>query len=176
MGASYPIIHSGFRCRRPDPDAHQCLLVVGWHRATARTADLRPPPSMRKFQRVFNLPASPSRWTLVQYGTGPMGRTGYAWEVSSKLFGRACAHRLTPHYLRCCCAAQPGSHSLMWRIFRCGIMRAATVGDRPRVSVGNAQAPFRVARYSATDDARSTGENKIQTGRSEKTAVQPVHR
>src|SRR5215469_18126699 len=38
MGASYPIIHSGFRCRRPDPDAHQCLLVVGWDRATARTA------------------------------------------------------------------------------------------------------------------------------------------
>jgi hypothetical protein len=50
-------------------------------------------------------------------------------------------------------------------------MRAATVGDRPLVRVGDAQAPFRVARYSATDDARSTGENKIQTGRSEKTAV-----
>src|SRR5262249_15995985 len=44
MGASYPIIHSGFRCRRSDPDAHQCLLVVGWHRATARTADLRRHP------------------------------------------------------------------------------------------------------------------------------------
>src|SRR5215831_14807262 len=44
MGASYPIIHSGFRCRRPDPDAHQCLLVVGWDRATARAADLRRQP------------------------------------------------------------------------------------------------------------------------------------
>src|SRR6516164_8210530 len=44
MGASYPIIHSSFRCRRSDPDAHQCLLVVGWHRATARTADLRRHP------------------------------------------------------------------------------------------------------------------------------------
>src|SRR5262245_23602123 len=31
---------------------------------------------MRKFQRVSNLPASPSRWTLVQYGTGPMSALG----------------------------------------------------------------------------------------------------
>src|SRR5262245_13279815 len=44
MGASYPIIHSGVRCRRSDPDAHQYLLVVGWHRATARKADLRRHP------------------------------------------------------------------------------------------------------------------------------------
>jgi len=70
MGAPYPIIHSGFRCRRPNPDAHQCLLVVGWHRATARSG-LTSPPSMRKFQRVSNLPASPSRWTLVQYELAP---------------------------------------------------------------------------------------------------------
>src|SRR5262245_3764983 len=85
-------------------------------------------------------------------------------------------HANRRHNQPICCAAQLGSHSLMWRIFRCGIMHAATVGDRPRVRVGNAQAPFRVARYSARDDARSTGENKIQTGSSEKTAVQPVHR
>src|SRR5262249_43702139 len=37
---------------------------------------LTSPPSMRKFQRVSNLPASPSRWTLVQYGTGPMSTLG----------------------------------------------------------------------------------------------------
>src|SRR5262245_49093334 len=37
---------------------------------------LTSPPSMRKFQRVSNLPASPSRWTLVQYGTGPMSALG----------------------------------------------------------------------------------------------------
>src|SRR4029450_5025530 len=37
---------------------------------------LTSPPSMRKFQRVSNLPASPSRWTLVQYGTGPMSACG----------------------------------------------------------------------------------------------------
>jgi hypothetical protein len=43
-------------------------------------------------------------------------------------------------------------------------MRAASAGDRPRVRFGNAQAPFRVARYSVKDDARSTGKNKIQTG------------
>src|SRR5215471_1035353 len=85
-------------------------------------------------------------------------------------------HANRQHNRPICCAAQPGSHSLMWRIFWYGIMRAATVGDRPRVRVGNAQAPFRGARYSATDDARSTGENKIQTGSSEKTAVQPVRR
>jgi hypothetical protein len=53
-------------------------------------------------------------------------------------------------------------------------MRAASAGDRPRVRFGNAQAPFRVARYSATDDARSTGENKIQTGGSEKTVTYPL--
>src|SRR5215472_14049333 len=85
-------------------------------------------------------------------------------------------HANRQHNRPICIAAQPGSHSLMWRIFRCGIRRAATAGDRPRARVGNAQAPFRVARYSATDDAKSTGENKIQTEHSEKTAVQPVHR
>src|SRR5215467_11657040 len=37
---------------------------------------LTSPPSMRKFQRVCNLPASPSRWTLVQYRTGPMSALG----------------------------------------------------------------------------------------------------
>src|SRR6516164_9945039 len=52
MGASYPIIHSGFRCRRPDPNAHQCLLVVGWHRATARTIAQRHSVSSRCIMAV----------------------------------------------------------------------------------------------------------------------------
>src|SRR5262249_6912182 len=47
---------------------------VGLRRMRARC--FTSPPSMRKFQRVSNLPASPSRWTLVQYGTGPMSALG----------------------------------------------------------------------------------------------------
>src|SRR5215471_2374678 len=44
---------------------------------------LTSPPSMRKFQRVSNLPASPSRWTLVQYGTGPHVRFGSKADICS---------------------------------------------------------------------------------------------
>jgi len=45
--------------------------------ASSSYAGLTSPPFMRKFQRVSNLPASPSRWTLVQYGTGPMSALGH---------------------------------------------------------------------------------------------------
>src|SRR5262249_1341796 len=52
MGASYPIIHDGYRCRRPDLDAHQmppCRLAQSLEEvcklesmceSTERTADL----------------------------------------------------------------------------------------------------------------------------------------
>src|SRR5262252_4629231 len=76
MGASYPIIHSGFRCRRPDPDAHQCLLVVGWHgarrarRTYVATLHAKIPTSIQLTGFAIEVDPSPIwNWPHVRFGS-----------------------------------------------------------------------------------------------------------
>src|SRR5262249_40564185 len=84
MGASYPIVHYGFRCRGPDLDAHQmppgrlpqsleevCKLE-SMCESTEHVADLSRQYHASFQRQVSNFGFSQSRWTAVQYRTGGM--------------------------------------------------------------------------------------------------------